>query len=42
MSFHQLCAMSRSKRKPILIVMLRNDSEEAVEYAANALQTEQV
>jgi hypothetical protein len=29
--------MSRSKKKPILIVMLRNDSEEAVEYAANAL-----
>ena len=40
--FLELCQRSRRSRKPILIIMLRDDSEETYEYVANALSSETV
>lgn len=40
--FLELCKRSRNARKPILIIMLRDDSEETYEYVSNALGNETI
>lgn len=37
--FYELCEKSRRDKKPILVIMLNDDSDESFQYLLNALQS---